>query len=163
MPGATLYKVWRFCRPPPPEGCSASNAAHALFTGYSAVMSDRQADVVRRHVPQRSGEERLFNRALGANLRQARLDAEMTQDQLAGRAGMTRSSIANIERGEQTPGLYRLLLLCSALECELANLVPDLSFSAGDVADSLGDSYATLVREVQERAGVDDQHREQAS
>lgn len=115
-------------------------------------MSDRQTGAVRRHASTPDGEEERFNKALGVNLRQARQEAGLTQDALAARAQLTRGSIANIERGDQTPGLYRLLVLCSALDCRLDDVLPTLSSDVDGVAEVLGDKYQSIVRDVQVRA-----------
>lgn len=115
-------------------------------------MGDRHADTGRRHAAARSGEELLFNRDLGARLRDRRSEAAMTQDQLAAQAGMTRGSIANIERGEQMPGLYRLLLICTALRCELQDVMPTGSFSAESVASTMSDHYSSAVQKVRRQA-----------
>jgi len=115
-------------------------------------MGDRQIDTARRHVPARSGEELLFNRGVGARLRERRSEAALTQDQLAVHAGMTRGSIANIERGEQMPGLYRLVLICTALGCELQDVMPDESVSAESVANAMSDNYLSAVQKVRRQA-----------
>lgn len=122
-------------------------------TVYDAHVSDRQTDETRRrHGPVRRGEELLFNRDLGSNIRGKRNERGLTQDQLAAFAGMTRASIANIERGEQTPGLYRLLLICSGLNCDLAEVLPDVATSPAAVAGSYGDEYSTAVLNVVRKA-----------
>jgi len=101
----------------------------------------------------RSGDELLFNRSLGANLRRQRLAAGLTQDLLAGQAGMSRASIANIERGDQMPGLYRLLLLCAALRCELDDVLPSTAiFSLQSVAETMSDEYASAVMRLRKQA-----------
>lgn len=115
-------------------------------------MDDRQTDNARRHVSGRAGEELLFNRTLGENLRDRRQEAEITQEQLAGQAGMSRGSIANIERGEQAPSLYRLLLMCAALRCELTEILPPNVFSAESVAGTIGHEYSTAVSELRRQA-----------
>lgn len=115
-------------------------------------MDDRQTDAVRRHAATRSGEELLFNRGLGAQLRELRLKANLTQDELAAYAGMSRGSIANIERGEQMPGLYRLILICKALRCDLEDVIPGGAFSAETVAGAVSQQFLTDVQKVQRRA-----------
>jgi transcriptional regulator with XRE-family HTH domain len=115
-------------------------------------MGDRQADVARRHAAARSGEELLFNRGLGLNLRERRRAADLTQDQLAAFAGMTRGSIANIERGEQMPGLYRLVLICKAIGCDVHDVMPDEVFSAETVAGAVSAQFLSDVQRVQRRA-----------
>ncbi|CAN5446651.1 hypothetical protein BH10ACT10_BH10ACT10_02300 [soil metagenome] len=76
----------------------------------------------------------------------------MTQDQVAGLADITRGSVANIERGEQTPGLYRLLMICSAVGVQLIDILPEHTHGVTAVADTLGDGYASLIRKVKKQA-----------
>lgn len=133
-----------------------TNASYACVYRYLATvagMADRQTDMApRRHVPQRSGEELLFNRSLGRNLRTRRDELGLTQDELAARAGMTRGSIANIERGDQVPGLFRLLVICSSLDVDLRDLLPQGHFSASAIAETIDPKYSIAVREIQRRA-----------
>lgn len=95
----------------------------------------------------------MFNRGLGINLREQRLQAGLTQDQLALHAGMSRGSIANIERGEQTPGLYRLVLICEALACDLRDVLPDGVLSVESVASAISDHVLSDVQKVRRQAG----------
>ena len=114
-------------------------------------MGDRQTDA-RRHVPTRTGEELLFNRQVGSRLRERRLEVDLTQDQLAVQAGMTRGSIANIERGEQMPGLYRLHLICTALGWSVGDVLPRDAFTPESVADTLSVSFSTALKSVRREA-----------
>ncbi len=59
-------------------------------------------------------------RKLGAVLRQARLDAHLTQDALAGRAGVSRAWLARVEAGHRKAELEQLLRLIDALDLTLA-------------------------------------------
>jgi transcriptional regulator with XRE-family HTH domain len=68
-------------------------------------------------------------KAFGRALRGAREDAELTQSDVAQRVGLSRTSITNIERGNQHIALHQLFLLASAVGVEPAALLPD-----GDVA-----------------------------
>jgi len=131
---------------------SGAGAHEGRTHGYSARMDDRQTDARRRHIREDGGEEFVFNRALGVNLRERRTKAGLTQDQLAVQAGLTRGSIANIERGEQVPGLFRLTVICSALNCELPDVLPSGEAPAQMVADSLGGRYSTAVQRARQES-----------
>ncbi|ROR90940.1 hypothetical protein EDD33_1796 [Nocardioides aurantiacus] len=65
---------------------------------------------------------------------------------------MTRGSIANIERGEQTPGLYRLLLICGALDCDLADVLPSDVLTPEAVADATNTNYSSALDNVRRAA-----------
>ncbi len=65
---------------------------------------------------------------------------------------MTRGSIANIERGEQMPGLYRLLLICSALRCDLSDVMPMDDFTPESVANAMSDDYSSALANVRRQA-----------
>jgi transcriptional regulator with XRE-family HTH domain len=67
-----------------------------------------------------------FYRLFGANVRAARSNADMTQDTLARKIGMTRSSVANLEAGRQRIPLHLLYEIASALRVEPRELLPDV-------------------------------------
>src|SRR5215208_5772551 len=69
-------------------------------------------------------------RALGKRVRLLRLTREMTQDQLAAAAGMSRSFVSLIEHGTHGVDVVRLLRLAAVFEMPLAELV-DVSAAAG--------------------------------
>lgn len=52
---------------------------------------------------------------LGEELRKARLDAKMTQEEVAAKAGITREYVSHLERGEYSPTLDVLLPLCKSM------------------------------------------------
>jgi transcriptional regulator with XRE-family HTH domain len=52
---------------------------------------------------------------LGEELRKARLDAKMTQEEVAAKAGITREYVSHLERDEYSPTLDVLLPLCKAI------------------------------------------------
>lgn len=70
--------------------------------------------------------ERGFNLELGARLRSARFAASITQADLASAVGLTRGSIANMERGQQAPSPFRLACIARELQLPLQDLVPDV-------------------------------------
>ena len=75
-----------------------------------------------------SGQDKDILRLMGARIRSAREAAGISQDELAARIGLTRTSVTNIEAGRQDVPLSRLVVLAAALDVELAGLV-----AAGDL------------------------------
>lgn len=53
----------------------------------------------------------------GANLRAARARADMSQEQLANRAGLSASSIIGYENGTMVPGVDKAYAIAQALGC----------------------------------------------
>jgi transcriptional regulator with XRE-family HTH domain len=64
-----------------------------------------------------------FLRALGKRIRLLRLTSELTQDQLAARAGMSRSFVSLIEHGAHGVDVARLVRLAAALDQPLSVLI----------------------------------------
>ena len=62
-------------------------------------------------------------RALGKRVRILRLTRELTQDELAAAAGMSRSFVSLIEKGTHGVDVVRLLRLAAALDVPLAELI----------------------------------------
>jgi transcriptional regulator with XRE-family HTH domain len=67
--------------------------------------------------------EQRFYEIVGERVRRLRSD-RLTQEGLASRVGLKRTSITNLERGNQKVPLHVLLRLSRALSCELAALLP---------------------------------------
>ena len=62
--------------------------------------------------------------ALGRRIRCLREEHNLTQDELAAAAAVSRSSIANIERGQQQAPVHVLLNIALRLDLEIAGLLP---------------------------------------
>jgi transcriptional regulator with XRE-family HTH domain len=62
-------------------------------------------------------------RAFGARVRELRLQAELTQEQLAEAAGLHPTFISNLERGYRVPTLVTVLKVASALNLQPEALV----------------------------------------
>lgn len=78
-------------------------------------------------------DERATYTAFGKALADVRVGLERTQQQVAAKAGISRASLANIERGGQRVYLHQILALAEALDLESAHdLMPEtaLHFSA---------------------------------
>jgi len=65
----------------------------------------------------------LLREAIGAELRAARERQGFTQESLAVRSGVHRTHISLIERGQRTPTLTVLFLVCDAMGVDPADLV----------------------------------------
>lgn len=65
-------------------------------------------------------------RTFGQTLRNARRQAQVSQDDLAQRSGVDRSAISNYERGRREPNLRTIVKLARALDIEPASLLRDL-------------------------------------
>lgn len=61
-------------------------------------------------------------RDLGARLRVLRLEAGLSQEDLADRSGLHRNYIGGIERGERNVGIKAILSICRALNCSPADV-----------------------------------------
>jgi len=89
-----------------------------------------------------------FYAALGRRIRASRDGARFTQDQLAGRVGVTRSSIANTETGRQKIPVHLLVAIADALGVAPCALLPTRgALEATDgVDDRTLDRYAEPER-----------------
>jgi transcriptional regulator with XRE-family HTH domain len=99
----------------------------------------------------------------GNELRSARGSSGLTQEQLAGQVGLTRTSITNIEAGRQQVSLHQLYQLAAAVGKRPADLLPDLDGGADVMlseptlkrlqTDAEGRAFAArLIRSVDGRA-----------
>lgn len=71
-------------------------------------------------------DERIYLE-IGRNIRSRREFLELTQDALAQRVGLTRTSITNIERGKQKIQIHTLFRIAEALESHVASFIPSTS------------------------------------
>jgi transcriptional regulator with XRE-family HTH domain len=64
-------------------------------------------------------------REFGQHFREVRKAVGLTQEHVAERVGLTRTSVTNIERGRQHISLHQLYLLAAAVGRQPAELLPD--------------------------------------
>ncbi len=62
-------------------------------------------------------------RDIGKNIRQQRVQKNLTQDDLADRIHTTRQTVSNYETGRSRPDIDTLILLAEALECDTETLL----------------------------------------
>lgn len=89
-----------------------------------------------------------FYVSVGDRIRSARTAARLTQAELAGRLGLARSSVANIEAGRQRVPLHVFVAIAEALAVDISELIPDGSESGqtpelGDIGERLIDADAS--------------------
>jgi transcriptional regulator with XRE-family HTH domain len=96
-------------------------------------------------------------RDFGRRLRKARAKATLTQEGLAQRVGLTRTSITNIEQGNQHVGLHLLYQLAKAVGVPPVELLPDESATPDD-----GDLTALLALGLRpaERARIEQEFKQ---
>lgn len=66
-------------------------------------------------------------RIVGGKVKLARKASKLTQEDLASRVSMTRTSVTNIEKGRQKILLHTLFDLAAAMKVPVANLIPEPS------------------------------------
>ncbi|MFD6995098.1 helix-turn-helix domain-containing protein [Streptomyces mirabilis] len=101
-------------------------------------------------------DEQAFNKQVGARVRTARENAELTQSALARLTGLTRGSITNIESGTQSTSLFRLAQIAAAARVQPADLIPNLAetSAASDLPDHLADAVAAVTQAAQRKMKV---------
>ena len=60
--------------------------------------------------------------ALGAAIREARVERGISQEELAHKAGTDRSYLSSIERGAQNPGIVSILRMAHAMDMTATEL-----------------------------------------
>ena len=76
--------------------------------------------------------------AFGSVVRARRLRAELTQEALAERAGLSSKHVARVERGERVPTIHAVLLLAAGLGTTAVELVSEFELavaSSGEAHD----------------------------
>lgn len=72
-----------------------------------------------------------YQAALGARLREARLHAKLTQEQLAFGADLSTRHVSDIENGLSSPGASRLARIARVLRVQPGSLMPRIDLDSG--------------------------------
>ena len=68
---------------------------------------------------------KILYRIIGERVSQRRKELGLTQKELSKKtASIGRSSISNIEKGNQQPGLHTLYIICSTLDVDVQRILP---------------------------------------
>lgn len=78
------------------------------------------------------GQRSAAHASLGRAILRARRDRGLSQEELASRAGMDRTFVGGIERGEENPSFDKLLRLAQALGVRPSELVAAAERESGD-------------------------------
>lgn len=83
-------------------------------------------------------DEQEFYQWIGEKIANARKENRLTQQQLAGRIGLSRTSIGNIEKGRQHPTIHSIWVIADKLNITPSSLLPmDYEFGSPDTDDYL--------------------------
>jgi len=93
-----------------------------------------------------------FYQEVGFIISDLRKNAEMSQQTLAEKVGLSRTSIVNIEKGRQYSPLHVLWEITQSLQVELSMLIPDLEYERNDINPSL----KNLVNSKKKRDNLND-------
>jgi transcriptional regulator with XRE-family HTH domain len=74
----------------------------------------------------RASHENVLLKRVGARIRKVRLDKGFSQESLALAAGLDRSYIGGVERGERNISVVNLVRLAKALAVPASNLLEDI-------------------------------------
>jgi transcriptional regulator with XRE-family HTH domain len=105
-------------------------------------------------------------RAFGRNLRQARLDAGLTQVELSSATPLDRAAISRLECGERAPDLPTLMRLCAALGTKPSALVrgigpkgsPNRTGQQKGVEPGRAAQFGANLKWARQRAGISQEH-----
>jgi DNA-binding XRE family transcriptional regulator len=96
-------------------------------------------------MPKRQEAHQAFYEEVGRRIREARKrrTPALTQDELARLVGLTRTSITNVEQGRQKCLLHTLAEIATALQVEVATLIPVFASPPADLDDVLSNRPAS--------------------
>jgi len=66
---------------------------------------------------------------IGRNINRARVNSELTQEELANLTNISRTSITNIEKGRQKLPIHTLYSIAATLEVDVVSLLPKLDLA----------------------------------
>jgi transcriptional regulator with XRE-family HTH domain len=80
-------------------------------------------------------DRKSFYVGVGKKVKQARENHSYTQEELAARVSLSRTSITNIEQGRQQFMVHTLMEIASALAVNPTSLLPEISTQLADTLD----------------------------
>jgi DNA-binding XRE family transcriptional regulator len=86
-------------------------------------------------------EQATFYKMLGDRIREARINARLTQETFAGFLNLSRVSIVNIEKGRQHPPIHLLWDISKLLNIDIVNLLPNI-----ELQDETPEKWKKLIQ-----------------
>jgi len=80
-------------------------------------------------------DRKSFYVSVGKKVKQARENSSYTQEELAAKVSLSRTSITNIEQGRQQFMAHTLIEIAIALSVPLASLLPEINTKFADTLD----------------------------
>lgn len=80
-------------------------------------------------------DRKSFYLSVGKNVKQARENRNVTQEELASKVSLSRTSITNIEQGRQQFMAHTLIEIATALAVNPASLLPEINTKFADTLD----------------------------
>src|SRR5690242_12049332 len=109
-----------------------------------------------KSVPSAREPEAVY-RILGKRLRELREQKDIPQEELATFAGLTRSSIANIESGKQRVFVHQLLQFAARLKVGVAELLSEREFAPEAVQEASRQDRTAFLERVKSLMAPDKQ------
>ncbi|HFK5574949.1 hypothetical protein BAS06_02960 [Elizabethkingia miricola] len=82
--------------------------------------------------------EHQFYVNLGSNISSIRTKKGLNQEDLANQLGLSRPSIANIEKGKQKPSIFTLVQISKHLDIKIEELLPDVTIDDLEIMNIIG-------------------------
>ncbi|MCC0000315.1 MAG: helix-turn-helix transcriptional regulator [Methylobacteriaceae bacterium] len=120
---------------------------NCFHVGQTACVSDLNQLPSPRRASKPAMEDRLY-RLFGSRVRALREEKNVTQDELAKRVDLSRTSITNIERGRQRVLLHQMVGIAQALDADPTELIPKPE-SKPALRDDVARVVATLKAETE--------------
>lgn len=88
----------------------------------------------------------LLYRTIGSNISALRRSKKFGQQKLAELTSISRSSLANIEIGNQQPSIFTIYEIAVALECEINDILPskEVYVSSSSIEEEYADIFSSL-------------------
>lgn len=97
----------------------------------------------------REKQKTAFYIALGRTISRLRLETKKSQEELAKKVGISRTTLINIENGSQSVSLHVAIAISQVLRCDLMSMLPSKEeYEKVDIAGGLPPEAAGVVEEV---------------
>lgn len=97
----------------------------------------------------REKQRETFYKVLGRTISRLRLETKKSQEELAKRVGISRTTLVNIENGTQSVSLHVVIAISQVLRCDLGSMLPAREeYETVDMEDNLPPEAADVVNEV---------------